>query len=235
VNDKTGVEAANAIVSSVSGEWKRYEYTLKTGLNDNTDRKGPKIFVGEWATREGDPTPNLQAALGDAAWMTGMERNSDIVIMASYAPLLVNVNAGAMQWPTDLIGYNALESYGSPSYYAQVMFSTYLGSEVVDARLADAGERVYTSVTRDDKGRKLYIKLVNGTSETKQISISLQGKNSVAKSAKLITLAGKTPNATNTIDDPQAVVPVEKRIELAGAAFTQAFAPYSVNVLQLTY
>jgi alpha-N-arabinofuranosidase len=202
---------------------------------DHTDRNGPKIFVGEWATREGDPTPNLQAALGDAAWMTGMERNSDIVIMASYAPLFVNVNAGAMQWPTDLIGYNPLSSYGSPSYYAQQMFSTHLGNEVVDAKFADAGERIYTSVTRVDKDRKLYIKVVNGTSETRQIAISLQGENSVAKNARLITLAGKSPNATNTIDDPEAVVPVEKAVNVSGATFHQSFVPYSVNVLELSY
>ena len=61
---------------------------------DKTDRNGPKIFVGEWATREGTPTPNFGAALGDAAWMTGLERNSDIIVMASYAPLLINVNPG---------------------------------------------------------------------------------------------------------------------------------------------
>ena len=83
---------------------------------DKTDRNGPKIFVGEWATREGSPTPNFGAALGDAAWMTGMERNSDIVVMAAYAPLLVRVDPGGMQWETDLIGYNAMSSYGSPSY-----------------------------------------------------------------------------------------------------------------------
>ena len=71
---------------------------------DATDRKGPKIFVGEWATREGVPTPNFGAALADAAWMTGMERNSDIVVMSSYAPLLTNVNPGGSQWDTDLIG-----------------------------------------------------------------------------------------------------------------------------------
>src|ERR1039458_5214616 len=97
---------------------------------DKYDRTGPKIFVGEWATREGEPTPNLEAALGDAAWMTGMERNSDLIVMASYAPLLVNVNPGGMQWETDLIGYDALSSYGSPSYWAQVLFGTYLGTEV---------------------------------------------------------------------------------------------------------
>ena len=94
------------------------------GRYDKTDRNGPKIFVGEWATREGFPTPNFGAALGDAAWMTGMERNSDIVIMAAYAPLLVRVDPGGMQWETDLIGYNAMKSYGSPAYYAQVLFAS---------------------------------------------------------------------------------------------------------------
>ena len=91
---------------------------------DAYDRKGPKVFVGEWATREGDPTPNLEAALADAAWLTGLERNSDLIIMSSYAPLFVNVNPGGMQWAPDLIGYDALTSYGSPSYWTQVMFST---------------------------------------------------------------------------------------------------------------
>ena len=91
---------------------------------DTRQRTGPKIFVGEWATRVGAPTPNMSGALGDAAWMTGMERNSDLVIMESYAPLFVNVNKGAMQWPTDLIGFDAMGSYGSPAYYAQQMFST---------------------------------------------------------------------------------------------------------------
>ncbi len=77
---------------------------------DRYSRTGPKTFVGEWATREGSPTTNLNAALGDAAWMTGMERNSDVVVMASYAPLFVNVNPGAMEWPSDLVGYDyALE------------------------------------------------------------------------------------------------------------------------------
>ena len=77
---------------------------------DNSDRTGPKIFIGEWATREGSPTPNFGAALGDAAWMTGMERNSDLIVMSGYAPLFVNVNPGGMQWSTDLIGYDALNS-----------------------------------------------------------------------------------------------------------------------------
>jgi alpha-N-arabinofuranosidase len=202
---------------------------------DKTDRNGPKIFVGEWATREGEPTPNLQAALGDAAWMTGMERNSDIVVMNAYAPLFVNVNPGGMQWETDLIGYDALSSYGSPSYWAQAMFASHLGAEVVTAKLTNAGPHVYTSVTRDEKRRKLFVKIVNASSDAAPLSIALNGVSSVAKQAKLIVLSGKSPNATNSIATPDAVVPVETNIEVAGPKFEQSFAPYSINVLELNY
>src|SRR5262249_55512193 len=113
---------------------------------DQADRKGPKIFVGEWATREGSPTPNLGAALGDAAFMTSLERNSDLVVMASYAPLFVNVNPGGMQWSSDLIGYDALTSYGSPAYYAQVMFSSCLGDRIMQSGLQGGGDRLFYSV-----------------------------------------------------------------------------------------
>ena len=119
------------------------QFFVDTHHYDSYDRNGPKILVGEWATREGSPTTNLGAALGDAAWMTGLERNSDIVVMASYAPLFVNVNPGGMQWPSDLIGYDALNSYGSPSYYAQVMFSTHLGDQILDSKLDTTNPRLF--------------------------------------------------------------------------------------------
>jgi alpha-N-arabinofuranosidase len=202
---------------------------------DKTDRNGPKIFVGEWATREGEPTPNLQAALADSAWMTGMERNSDIVVMASYAPLFVNVNPGGMQWETDLIGYDTLSSYGSPSYWAQVLFASHLGTEVVASTLANAGPRVYTSVTRDEKRRKLFVKLVNASSDAAPLNIALDGAPGVGREATLITLSGKSPNATNTLANPEAIAPVEHRIQIAGPKFTHSFAPYSINVLELSY
>jgi len=211
------------------------EIYAQAGHYDRADRKGPKIFVGEWATREGSPTPNLDAALGDAAWMTGMERNADLIIMSSYAPMLVNVNPGGMQWESDLIGYNALTSYGSPSYWAQVLFGSYLGTEAVPAVLANAGSRVFASATRDEKLRKLYIKVVNANSEEKPLSIALDGVSGVKREAKLITLSGKSPNATNSITHPDAVVPVESKIEVSGAKFEQRLAPYSINVLELSY
>lgn len=208
--------------------------TIFTMVNhyDKIDRNGPKIFVGEWATREGDPTPNLDAALADAAWMTGLERNSDLVVMHAYAPLLTNVNAHGIQWDTDLIGYDALSSYGSPSYYAQVMFAGHVGTEVVNSTLAGTPTRVFTVTTRDEKKHKLYVKLVNATSEPLPLSIALEGAGKIDPKAKLITLAGKTPNATNSLTSPEAVVPVEKPVTV-GAKFNETLVPYSINVLEI--
>jgi alpha-L-arabinofuranosidase len=109
---------------------------------DKTDRNGPKIFVGEWASRENPPdrtlTPTLHAALGDAAWMTGLERNSDVVVMSCYAPLLINLNRGAWQWEVDLIGYDAARSFGSPSYYIQAIFAQNRGDVVLPVNLTNA-------------------------------------------------------------------------------------------------
>ncbi|MGA2340855.1 MAG: alpha-L-arabinofuranosidase A, partial [Terracidiphilus sp.] len=185
--------------------------------------------------REGDPTPNLEAALADAAWLTGLERNSDLIIMSSYAPLFVNVNPGGMQWAPDLIGYDALSSYGSPSYWTQVMFSTHLGTEIVPAALANAPPRVFASVTRNNTTHKLFIKVVNATSTSQPLAIALTGVKKLAPQATLTTMSGKTPNATNSITRPDAVVPVTHTVSVAGSKFTQTFAPYSVNVMELSY
>ena len=205
------------------------------GHYDKYDRSGPRIFVGEWATREGEPTPNLQSALGDAAWLIGLERNSDLVIMECYAPLFVNVNAGALQWPSDLIGYDALTSYGSPSYWTQVMFADHTGTEVVNSTLANAGPRLAASVTRDEQKHKLYIKVVNGTSDAQKFQISIEGAPGVKQQATLVTMSGKTPNATNTIARPDNIKPVQRTIQVAEPKFEYQFLPYSVNVVEVGY
>jgi len=202
---------------------------------DKTDRNGPKIFVGEWATREGDPTPNLEAALADAAWLTGLERNSDLIVMEAYAPLFVNVNPGAAQWVPDLIGYNALTSYGSPAYWTQQIFATHLGTEVVGYSLDNAPARVYASVTRDGAARKLFVKVVNANSTAQPLTIALSGVTKIAPQATLVTMSGKSPNATNSIAHPDEVKPVEHKVPVAGTKLSETFAPYSVNVLVLSY
>jgi len=199
---------------------------------DKTDRSGPKIFVGEWATREGTPTPNFDAALGDAAWMTGLERNSDIVIMASYAPLLTNVNPLAMQWSPDLIGYDALNSYGSPSYYAQVMFSNHLGNEVLGSSVEGAGPRFFYSITGNGAAKRLYLKLVNASSKPQTLDVKFDGA-ALTGQGELITLSAKSTQATNSITEPRNVVPVETALHGVGAAWTHEMPAYSIEVVQL--
>ena len=200
---------------------------------DNVDRSGPKIFVGEWATREGSPTTNMNAALGDAAWMTGMERNSDLIVMASYAPLFVNVNPGGMQWESDLIGYNAVTSYGSPSYYAQAMFAQYLGTEAPTSSVTGGGERFFYSVTRDPNNDAVYLKLVNASSAAQPVEINLAGANNVGKTGTLVSLSGNNPAETNTISAPMRIAPVKTPLTNVGAKFNHTVPAYSIQVIQL--
>ncbi len=199
---------------------------------DKADRKGPKIFVGEWATREGTPTPNMGAALGDAAWMTGMERNSDLIILSSYAPLLTNVNPQGMQWQSDLVGYDANSSYGSPSYYAQAMFASHIGTEVLGSDLQGAGDRMFYSVTRDAAKGVVYVKLVNASSAAQAVKISLAGAHDVKGTAKMISLGAATTAASNSISDPRRVVPVESTVKV-GKEFTRTVPGYSIEVLEV--
>jgi alpha-L-arabinofuranosidase len=212
---------------------RKEEFFNDTTHYDKTDRSGPKIFVGEWATREGSPTPNFGAALGDAAWMTGMERNSDIVIMASYAPLLVNVNPGGMQWESDLIGYNAASTYGSPSHYAQVMFASYIGNETVASTLTGAGPRFFYSATRDANKGKLYLKLVNASSLPQDINLQLAGAGKIGSTATLVSLHALTNEATNTIAEPTKIVPVKTQLKNVSGDFRHTVPGYSIEVLDI--
>jgi alpha-N-arabinofuranosidase len=162
-----------------------------------------------------------------------MERNSDIVIMSSYAPLFVNVNPGGMQWNPDLIGYNALESYGSPSYYAQVMFGTYHGDEIPQTDQAGTDPKFFYSVTRESKTGELYVKLVNTSSTPQPISLQLDGAKNVDHIANVVTLSARTLAATNSIDHRKDILPVESRFERASGKFTYTLPPYSIQVLRL--
>lgn len=200
---------------------------------DKVSRKGPKIFVGEWATMEGSPTPDFGAALSDAAWMTGLERNSDLVVMASYAPMFVNVNPMAAQWGTNLIGYDSLHSYGSPSYYAQVMFGSYLGNQVVASDLSGAGPLCFESVTRDEANHMLYVKIVNASPKAQPLTFHIEGAGVVDHDGTLVTLEAKSTHATNTIGDPANVVPKTQSVDWFGADAHHTFAPYSISVLAM--
>jgi alpha-N-arabinofuranosidase len=200
---------------------------------DTVSRSGPKIFVGEWASQEGTPTPNFDAALGDAAWMTGFERNGDLIILASYAPLFANVNPMGQQWDTNMIGYDASASYGSPSYYAQQMFYAHLGNQIIGSSVSDGGPRFFQSVTRDSATGKVYLKLVNASSDAQAINVQVDGSKDVKATGTLIRLAAKTPFETNTITDPIRVVPAQQPLTTLGKKFEHTMPPYSIEVIEL--
>ena len=215
--------------------------------------------MGEWATREGAPTTNLIAALGDAAWMAGMERNSDLIIMSCYAPLFVNVNTAtttapkAWQWDSDLIGYNALTSYGSPSYYVQKLFSQYLGNKIVPVAAEnipmqdrpmsrrDSAEKIthkpvptlFYAATKDSKKGMLYLKLVNTTGKEQAVQIDLKGVVSVSADAAVSVIRGDKPEDTNSITEPEKIVPVSTVIKGVKQNFEHTLPPYSVSILQI--
>jgi alpha-L-arabinofuranosidase len=201
---------------------------------DKEERKGPKVMVGEWATREGSPTPNFQAALGDAAWMTMMERNSDRIVMHCYAPLFVNVNPGGMQWSTDLIGYNGLNSYGSPAYYAQVMFANHIG-DVTPRSVLSGDSKLFLPycVSRQTASGKLFFKVVNPAYSAQTVNISLKGVTDVKSEYKVVTLRASGPTDTNSITEPTKIVPVTEPLRNVSASFDYTFPAYSITVLEL--
>ena len=213
-----------------------------------------KIFVGEWATQPSSPTPNMGGALGDAAWMCCLERNADIVMMHCYAPLFVNVSrlTGAdrtMQWSYNLIGYNALNSYGSPAYYAQQMFSLHKGDKVLGIsaqnlpnRAAPAGrgggtrqiKSLFYSATSDSRSGKITVKIVNTADTPQEVKIAINGVKSVSASGTAIVLKAAKREETNSITDPKHLVPETEKVTGLGASFTRTFPPCSITVLELS-
>jgi alpha-N-arabinofuranosidase len=201
---------------------------------DSFDRSGPKIFIGEYASIEGRPTPDLNAALGDAAWLTGLERNSDVVIMVAYAPILVNVFPGVSQWPNNLIGYDALHSYGSPSYYLQSMFAHHAGDVVLPATLTTSGgSQLFHSVTQDSLTGDIFLKLVNCAGSSQPVHISLSGVARLSREATAVTLTSASPQDTNTLSDPTRIVPRTRTVRGIAPTFDLDLAAYSITVLEL--
>jgi alpha-N-arabinofuranosidase len=212
----------------------RYQY-------ESYDRKGPKIFVGEWGAYEtpfepwnprsrGEaPTPNLRAAIGDAAWMTEMEKNADLIVMHCYAPLLVNVSPGGRQWRPNLIGYDPLRVYGSPSYHAIKLFATHVGDEILKATATDTDVRV--SVTRDSKSRTLYVKLVNPGNAAAAVQLNVTGAT-LRPTATALTIAGNAQD-TNSIDAPERVVAKTSQVTAVTSGFTYSVPANGIIVLTL--
>lgn len=206
---------------------------------DNYDRNGPKIFGGEYAAHVDWDTPgvrrnNWKAALAEAAFMTGLERNADVVQMASYAPLFAHVDG--WQWSPDLIWVNNLYSYGTPDYHVQKLFSLNKGTQVVPLSLANAAvsgqDSLYASAVIDKVSGELIIKLVNISGKEKNKEIITEGVKKTGGFARVIVLANEL-NRVNSFETPFAVAPQETTVPVKNKKLTVSLAPNSFTVVKI--
>ena len=201
---------------------------------DHYDRSGPKVFAGEYAaqtsgTAKNDNRNNWLGAISEAAFMTGLERNGDVVRMASYAPLLANVDA--WQWTPDAIWFDNLRSYGTPNYYVQSVFANNTGTRIVPASVgATAG--LYTSAVLNEGTREVIVKAVNFGSEAAPVEIVVKGMKADGP-AKSTTLAGSSLQAENNLEHPKSVAPEYGSVALESGRLAVTLRPNSVNVYRL--
>lgn len=191
---------------------------------DNYDRKGPKVFAGEYACHgRGKKWNHYNAALLEAAFMTGLERNADIVHMATYAPLFAHVEG--WQWRPDMIWFDNLNSFPTASYYVQQLYGTNKGTNVLPLTMdkkpltgAEGQNGLFASAVLDKNTGEYIIKVANTGDEAQQLDIQLAGmkKKEALTSGRVITLHADDPIAENSLDNPAKVVPVESPITVSG-------------------
>lgn len=213
-------------------------FLMNAGKYDNYDRKGPKIFIGEYAChslRIGNPeNKNTQlCALAEAAWMTGLERNADIVTMAAYAPLFAHVKD--WQWTPNLIWFDNAKSYATPSYYVQQLFSLNKGTDVIsitqDGNAIKGQDSIWASAVTDSKTGEIIIKLVNPSSQQKQRTISLDDIKKSTTTGVVTTLQGQ-PGDINGLDK-ETIVPVTNTIAVKNKKLNLVLVPYSLTVIRV--
>jgi alpha-L-arabinofuranosidase len=198
---------------------------------DSYDRSGPQIFVGEYAgtaSAGGLPTGFLGNSLGEAAFMTGMERNSDIVRMTSYAPLFANY--GHTQWNPNLIGYDQVDSYGSTSYYVQALFANNVGDHVVPVTASAAG--LYYSATIDSRSGRVHVKIVNPGATAMSTQLTFTGRTGTT--ANLQVLAGADDSVGNTLAAPDAIAPTRSSLRGSGGVFDYTAPAHSLTVVTVS-
>lgn len=209
---------------------------------DSYERTGPKVFAGEYAAHsrennEAESRNNWESALAEAAFMTGLERNADVVQMCSYAPLFAHVDA--WQWRPDLIWFDNLNSVATPNYYVQKLFSNNRGTDVVkileDNNTIAGKDSLYASAVVDNKTGELIIKIVNNSSKAQEIELNITGKKIKKSAGVMQVLSASDLYSYNKLSELDKLAPVEKAIEMKGNKVQQQVAPYSVNVIKLTY
>lgn len=207
---------------------------------DNYDRKGPKVFAGEYACHMRHKNWNhFEPALLEAAFMTGLERNADVVHMATYAPLFAHVDA--WQWRPDMIWFDNLRSMPTASYYVQQLFATNKGTNVLPLTMdgkpltgAEGQNGLLASATLDKDANQIVVKVANTSKEDQTLNINITGlkKGKVLDGGKVLTLHADL-EAENTLDNPDIVKPVESTVEAAGREFNATVGPSTFAVYRL--
>jgi len=219
-------------------EW----FFSNTHRYDNYDRNGPKVFMGEYAAQSvaivsTKNRNNWECALSEAAYLTGLERNADVVRMASYAPLFANTEA--WQWTPNLIWCDSLHLYGTPNYYVQQLFSRNRGDVILPTQLSGIQEtsaqvqRLYASATRDDRAGEVIVKVVNPGNDATEAKINLAGVSQVEPEGVAIVLAGSNLKDVNSMEQPKKISPVESKFDKVASNFTYSFQPHSMTVLRI--
>lgn len=218
----------------MSADW----FRQNAGRYDSYDRSGPKVFAGEYAAQSVRTTSpenrnNWECALSEAAFITGLERNADLVVMTSYAPLMAH--ADGWQWTPDLIWFNNLESYGTANYYVQKLFANNNGTHLLEisseGRPLAGQQGLYASAELDRKSGQLIVKLVNTEDRARDLRLEVAG-GKLGRKARLSILRGEAPGAVNSFEAPLAVSPVEEMMNLGGSEIRLSLNPASLTVLR---
>jgi alpha-L-arabinofuranosidase len=220
-----------------SPEW----FADNTTLYDAYERKGPKVFVGEYAAQsKGVASPdnrnNWECALSEAAFMTGLERNADLVTMTAYAPLFAQEDG--WQWTPDLIWFDNLQSYGTTNYYVQQLFSRNRGDRVLPTQIANPPVRLnkrpslFVSASYNETGKEVILKAVNLTNEA-QVTVSFQGPAKVGPTVSTTVLTCGNLTARNSLSEPKDIVPVSSTERIETPTFKYSLKPYSMTVLRV--
>ncbi|WP_293956990.1 MULTISPECIES: alpha-L-arabinofuranosidase C-terminal domain-containing protein [unclassified Sphingobacterium] len=207
---------------------------------DNYNRNGTKIFAGEYAshtTRPNGPGKSTwEAALSEAAFMTGLERNGDVVEMASYAPLFGHVDG--WQWSPDLIWVDNLQVYGTPSYQVQKLYATNRGTAIIpimrDGESVAGKDSLYASAVYDEASKELIVKVVNYNSQPKKVNLDVVSKKKLTATAHLVTLANADLNVSNSLEEPLNIRPKESTVVYNGKKLLNTLAPYSFTLIRLS-
>jgi alpha-N-arabinofuranosidase len=210
------------------------------GRYDNYSRTGPKVFAGEYAAQSvGIASPdnrnNWECALSEAAFVTGLDRNADVVQMSSYAPLFGHLEA--WQWTPNMIWFDNLRSYATPNYYVQKLFSVNRGTKIlpvlVDGSAKNGQGELFTSASLDEPAGEVILKVVNTAPSSREVHINLAGARRLGKTVKVIILESSDLKAENSLDNPTKVAPFERQLSVPASEFGYTLTPNSLTVIRV--